>query len=455
MIFEPREYQKQIINYILENPRCAIWASMGSGKTVATATAIDALRMLDDSPVLVLAPLRVAKTTWPGEFAKWQHLRHLKVTPIVGNEKQRRAALRTDSQIFTTNYEQIEWLVETYGGRWPFRTVICDESTRLKGFRLRQGTKRAKALAKVAHTLVDRIVLLTGTPAPNGLIDLWGQLHFADKGERLGRTFNAFKERYFKPNFNGYGVQPVESAQEQIQSAVKDICLTVDVKDYMDIKEPIVNKIYFDLPAKSRKIYDELEKEMFTQLGEYEVEAFNAAARTIKCLQATSGFLYVGEDKDWTEFHDDKLDILKSIEAEAAGMPILVAYHFKPDLARLQKAFPHGRVLDKNPETIAAWNRGEIPMLFAHPQSAGHGLSLQDGSNIMVFYGLWWNLEENAQIIERIGPTRQAQSGHDRAVFIHYILARDTVDELVLERLESKKETQQILLDAMKRKGYK
>ncbi|RYF53545.1 MAG: DEAD/DEAH box helicase, partial [Comamonadaceae bacterium] len=249
----------------------------------------------------------------------------------------------------------------------------------------------------------------------------------------------------------GYGSSPLGHAQTEIQDLMRDVCLTVDAKDWFDLREPIVNNIYVDLPMKARKHYKEMEKAMFTEIETHQVEAFNAAARTIKCLQIANGAAYVGEGADqWKELHDTKLEALDSVVEEAGGMPVLVAYHFKSDLARLQTAFPKGRALDQDPQTIRDWNAGRIPIMFAHPASAGHGLNLQDGGNILVFFGHWWNLEERLQIVERIGPTRQMQAGHDRPVFIHNIIARDTVDELVMARIETKREVQDLLLEAMK-----
>jgi len=455
-IFTPRPYGPLITNHVLDTPRCAVWAGMGLGKTISTLNAIDALQLVDGAPALVLAPLRVARSTWPDEAAKWDHLQHLHVMPVVGSEAERRMALRQDANVYTTNYENLPWLIEHFGDRWPFRTVVSDESTKLKGFRLRQGTQRAKALGRVAHTKIDRFIELTGTPSPNGLTDLWGQAWFLDAGVRLGRTFDGFKQRWFRPSHDGFGVIPMDHAQAEIQAKLRDLCITIDAKDWFDLKEPIVNNIYVDLPAKARKLYRDMEKEMFMQIEEHEVEAFNAAARTVKCLQVANGAAYVGEDsKEWKEIHDAKLQALEDIIEEAAGMPILVAYNFKSDLARLQRAFPKGRQLDANPGTLRDWNEGKIPLLFAHPASAGHGLNLQDGGNILVFFAHDWNLENRLQIIERIGPTRQMQAGHDRPMFIHNIIARDTVDEMVIERVESKREVQDILLAAMKQKGYR
>lgn len=459
--FTPRPYGALITNHILDVPRCGVWAGMGMGKTVSTLNALDILELVEPGPTLVCAPLRVAQSTWPDEAAKWDHLRNLDVTPIVGDVKAReRAALRAfdfSASVFTINYENLPWLVdllERWKKSWPFRKIAADESTKLKGFRLRQGTQRARALGRVAHKHAAHFVELTGTPSPNGLQDLWGQAWYLDQGQRLGRTFDAFRQRWFRPSYDGYGIEPLPFAQDQIEDAMRDLCLSLDARDWFDLKEPVVNTIRIELPAKARRLYDDMEKAMFAQIGEHEVEAFNAAAKTMKCLQLANGAAYVGEDSaHWIEVHDVKLQALDEIIEEAAGMPVLVAYHFKSDLARLLKAFPKGRQLDKDPQTLRDWNAGQIPVLFAHPASAGHGLNLQDGGNILVFFSVNWNLEEHQQIIERIGPTRQMQAGHDRAVFIHYILARDTVDEIVLARIETKREVQDLLLEALKRRA--
>lgn len=454
--FSPHRGQELITDHIFSADRVAIWAGMGIGKTAPVLSALNHLQLVVDGPALVVGPLRVIKSTWPLEAQKWSHLDNIDVCPIVGSPEERKAALRRSASVFTINFEQLPWLVEELGERWPFRVVVVDESTRLKGFRLRQGSQRARALARVAHKRVHRFIELTGTPAANGLQDLWGQCWFLDRGERLGRTYDAFISRWFQSVRVGsdpHAVQlkPLPHAQAEIESRLKDICLSLNPRDFFDIGQPIVNVIRVDLPSKARRLYQDMEREMFVQIGQHGVEAFSAASRTIKCLQLANGAAYVDDDGRWVDVHDAKLQALESVIEEAAGMPVLVAYHFKSDLARLQRAFPKGRVLDTEPQTITDWNSGRIPVLFAHPASAGHGLNLQDGGNILVFFGHWWSLEEHQQIIERIGPTRQAQAGHNRAVFIHHIVAIDTVDELVLKRLETKREVQDLLLEAMKR----
>jgi SNF2 family DNA or RNA helicase len=454
---ELRPYQRIIVDHLLEHERCNAFVPMGLGKTISTLKAIETTSLLDGAPTLVLAPLRVAQSTWPDEVKKWKL--DLPVTPIVGTAEQRAQALREDSAIFTINYENIPWLVDwfKYNPRpWPFKRIVADEVTKLKGFRTRQGTKRAKALAEVAHRKVEAWIGLTGTPAPNGLKDLWGPMWFVDGGQRLGKSYSAFTDRWFRKSFDGFGMEPLAHAQSEIHQAIGDVCLSMDAKDYFNLSEPITNRIVVDLPHKARMQYRDMEKKMFLELeghlGPTEVEALNAASKTQKCLQIANGAIYTDESKNWQEIHDAKIQALDGIVEEACGAPVLVAYHFKHDLARLRAAFPRARVLDSNPETIRDWNIGRIPILFAHPASAGHGLNLQDGGNILVFFSVNWNLEEHQQIIERIGPTRQAQAGHDRPVFIHYILANDTVDFNVLERLESKASVQDILMKAMKRR---
>jgi SNF2 family DNA or RNA helicase len=453
-----RDYQNVIVDHILENKRCNVFVPMGLGKTISTLKAIDCLSLVENSPVLILAPLRVAQTTWPDELKKWKI--KLSVTTLIGNEKQRIKLLAEDSDIFTINYENIPWLVDFFkysDTPWPFKTVVADEVTKLKGFRLRQGSKRARALAEVAHRGIERWIGLTGTPAPNGLKDLWGPMWFVDGGKRLGKSYTAFSERWFKKSYDGFSMEPMPHAQEEVQNLISDVCLALDAKDYFDLKEPIVNKIEIDLPRKAMGQYRDMEKRMILELeghlGPTEVEALNAASKTQKCLQIANGAIYTDDAKNWEEIHGTKIKALEDIVEEASGAPVLVSYTFKHDLERLKTAFPQGVFLDKNPDTIRDWNAGKIPILFAHPKSAGHGLNLQDGGNILVFFSVNWSLEEHEQIIERIGPTRQIQAGYDRPVFVHYILTRDTIDFEVLERLETKASVQDILMRFLKRKA--
>jgi hypothetical protein len=458
---EFREYQGLIISHILKVMRCAIFADMGTGKSLATLTALDALLLAgEDAPVLIVAPLIVARDTWPDEVRKWEHLRDLTISPVLGKEPDRLAALRRPANIYTINYENLVWLIKHFGDRWPFRTVVIDESRRLKSFRLRQGGKRTAALAKVAHTKITRMIHLTGAPCPNGLGDLWGSCWFLDAGHRLGRTYTAFRDRWFQKDYDGYGSTALPFAQEQIQGALSDICLRIDAADWFDLTAPIQVNRYIDLPPKVRIKYREMEKDMFTQIEDRSAEAFNAAARTQKCLQIANGAIYVdpldgGEQKgpkDWKEVHDLKLQALESIIEEAGGSPVLVAYHFKSDLARLRKAFPKGLVLS-DPVQMKKFKTGKYEIGFGHPASMGHGTDgLQEHCHRIAFFGHWWDLDQRDQIIGRVGPVRQFQAGHKRPVYIYNILARSTVDELVLARHETKREVQDLLLEAMKRR---
>lgn len=475
--YTPRPYGELITNYILDVPRPLIWADMGMGKTVCTLTALDGLFLSGESaPALVIAPLIVARDTWPDEVLKWEHLRGMGVSPVLGTEVERRRALRQDANVYTINYENLPWLVDYLGDRWPFRTVVADEARRLKSFRVgggkakkngepkraAGGSKRAYALARVAHTKVKRFIELTGAPAANGLDDLWGQAWFADAGKRLGRTHGAFKQRWFQQAFDGFGSTALPFAQEQIQAALADICLRVDAKDWLDLRKPVMVPRYAELPPKARARYKEMEKEMYTVIEGHGVEAFNAAARTQKCLQLCNGAVYVdplvqGEEtrgpKEWREVHDVKLQVLESIANEAGGEPLLVAYHFQSDLARLRKAFPKARVLS-DPAQLREFKTGRYEIGLAHPASLGHGTDgLQEHCHRIAFFGHWWDMDQRDQIIARVGPVRQYQAGHDRPVYVYDIIIKDTVDELVLARHESKRSVQDLLLDAMKRRN--
>jgi hypothetical protein len=449
--FVAHEYQKLMIDFALDVERSAWFAGMGVGKTVSALTLIDALIMVGVSdPVLVLGPKRVAAETWPTEAQKWDHLKHLHIHPVVGNVKQRRSALLSPGQIYTTNYEQLPWLVELFEGRpWPFRTIIADESTRLKGFRTRQGGQRAGALGKVAKE-TDRWINLTGTPSPNGLKDLWGQYWFLDFGERLGNSYTAFMDRWFKTDFDG-NVTHYPHAEKEIYSRIDDITISIRAKDWFDLEEPIVRPIRVTLPPAARKLYKQLERDMFAQLAcGSTVEAFNAAALTNKCRQMANGAVYT-DYPAWSPVHEAKLEALDSIVTEAAGMPVLVAYEFKSDRERILKAF-HGFVDISTPEGMKVFRSGKARGGVAHPQSMGHGIDgLQDVTNILVYFGMGWNLEYHEQMLERIGPMRQKQSGLDRPVWVYPIIADDTLDDVMIERHRTKRSTQDLLIEAMRK----
>jgi hypothetical protein len=446
-----------MVEHILAFPRCALFAFLGAGKSVATLTAIDAMLIAGTAArVLVIAPLRVARDVWTTEAAKWDHLKHLKIVPIVGTKQERLKALATPADIHTTNFDQLPWLIEHLGDRWPFDVVVADELTRLKGFRTKQGNVRAGALGKIAHTKIRRFIGLTGTPAPNSLECLWGQLYFLDRGARLGRTYSAFINRWFRakpgsdPRYRVLEAMP--HAQDEIQAEIRDLCLTLDAKDHFDLREPIVNRMYVDLPPVAAKHYRDMEKQLFTELEGHAIEAFGAAAKTQKLLQFCNGAAYLnGGNTEWAEVHTEKIEALRSIVEEAVGAPVLCAYNFRSDLARLKKAFPEGADL-ATAEGMKKFKSGKCAIGFGHPAGMGHGVDgLQYVCNTIAFFGLNWNLEEHLQVIGRVGPTRQLQAGFDRPVFVHFILARGTVDEMVLERIATKRAVQDILLEALKR----
>lgn len=458
-LWTPRDWQPPMLAHIREHERCLVFAAMGSGKTVATLTAAAADDLIYDGPSLVIAPKRVALNTWPEEVKKWDHLRSLDISPVIGSEAQRLAALKRDVPVYTINYDNLVWLVKHYGNSWPFRSVVSDESTRLKGYRLMQGGARTRALSAVAHRYVKKFVGLTGTPAPNGYQDLWGQMWFVDRGERLGRSYDAFHQRWFKLKHgsdrkHSQYVLAHEACREEIDARIRDVCITIDPKDYgLKVDEIIDTPVFVDLPTKARGHYREVERNFFTELRNGDVNAVNAGAKSGKLLQMASGAVFhSSEERTWEVVHNEKLDALESIVEEANGMPLLVSCWWKHDYPRIMERFPRARVLDDKKSTEDAWNRGDIPMLLAAPGSAGHGLNLQWGGNIIVEFSQFWDFELRSQIAERIGPLRQYQAGLNRPVYRYSIIARDTMDEDVLHRQATKASVQDALLEAMKRR---
>jgi len=423
------------------------------GKTSITLSAFDILWLASSSkfPVLVIAPLRVARSVWTDEVNKWDCFSNLRIVEIIGNNPEKRLkALRKDAEIYTINFENLPWLVESLSSRWPFKSIVADESTRLKGFRLRHGAKRAAALAKAAK-YTARWINLTGTPVPNGLIDLWGQQWFIDAGVRLGNSFGAFEERWFTKDVYAQTITPKAFAEEQIIDLISDVTLNLNAADHMDVKESVKVNIMVDLPAKAAKIYREMEKNMCAQIeGAPMLEAKTAADLSIKSLQIASGSCYRTESRDWDTIHDAKIEALRELLSELSGNPLLVAYHFKPDITRIMAAIPQARHIHTKQDEDD-WNAGKILCGLVHPASAGHGLNLQHGGHHIAFFSHWWNLEHYMQVIDRIGPVRQLQSGYDRVVFIYHILARGTIDEDVMVRRETKRSTQSIIRDRVKR----
>ena len=463
-----RPIQEPMVDWAMDHKRCEIWAGMGSGKTSSMEFLIALLKlcgMVGNEPWLVLAPMRVARDTWPEDIARWSQFSNMRIMPLTGTPAQRKDKLRCKADIFTISYELAPWLVDHWEAKWPYRNVIADESDRLKGFREKRGgvkitsknkskkATRAHSIGRVCHNLTDRWINLTGTPCTNGLKDLWAPHWFIDRGAALGRTHSAFMQRWFKPKWSGFGVEPMPHSEAEIHAALRPSCITIDPKDYYDLKDPIVVPIKIKLPERARKIYDALEKELFATIGpDVDIEVFNQAALMNKCLQLANGAVYT-EYPSWASVHDEKIEAIRSVLGEAGGMPVLLRYSFKSDLARIKTAFPRAVEL-ATPQGMAAFRAGDAPIGLAHPKSLGHGIDgLQNVTNILIRFGHGWNLGEEMQFLERIGPMRQLQAGLDRPVWVYEIIAENTIeDEDVIPANIMKKGVQDSLLYAMNRR---
>lgn len=434
-------YQIGAVQWIFDTPKGALIAGMGLGKTLITLTALQ--QLLDNwevGKVLVVAPKRVALSTWPEELWKWPDI-NIPYTQLCGHLKHREWAVEQDTRMHIINVDNLVWLIEHFGKKWPYDMVVIDESSLFKSY----SSKRFRALKKRLAD-IDRVLLLTGTPAPNGLMDLWPQIFLLDGGKRLFRTITAFRRHYFESDYLGYNWTPRTGSADDIYERVGDLCLRLDPADYLDTPERIDVKVRVDLPPPALHQYQDMEKHSLIELQDQEVTAVSAGVLVGKLLQMANGALYT--DDGWEEVHGGKVEALKDIIETAQGQPVLVAYYYKHDLERLQDAFPTARVLDDDPETIQAWNRGEIPVLLAHPQSAGHGLNLQHGGSILVWFGLVWSLELYQQFNARLD-----RQGQTNTVVVHHLVASETVDEDVLAALTKKDATQQGLLDALKRRA--
>lgn len=436
------EYQHKAIAFIKSEKRCALYLDMGLGKTVSTLTAVNDL--LDGCAVrrvLIVAPLRVANSVWRQESAKWSHLAHLRVSVCTGSERERMAALMTTADVYVINRENIEWLVTHYGKKWPFDCVVIDESDSFKN----PSSKRFKALKR---TLPDttHFVLLSGTPSPNGLLDIWSQLYMVDFGDRLGRTMGAYKTRFFESDFMGYKFTPRAGSADKIHGLIADKVLSMSADDYLELPERIDLIETVELPAKTLKLYQEFEKQLFADLpsGE-EIEAATAAVLANKLLQWCNGAIYTDAAHNFEELHTVKLDALADILESNPDENILIAYNYKSDLARLLTRFPDAVALDKNPDTITRWNAGEIKLLLAHPASAGHGINLQLGGCVAVWFGLTWSLGNYQQFNARLH-----RQGQPRPVRIIHIVVADCLDSRVMSVLSEKGAVQSALLSALK-----
>ena len=440
-------YQRAAVEHIITHPYSGLFLDCGLGKTVSALTAVNRLmnEYLEVAKVLVIAPKRVAEDTWTTECAKWEHLRHLRVSKVLGTEKQRKAALREDADLYVINRENVVWLVAQYQGAWPYDMVIIDELSSFKSAK----AARFKALRQV-RPMTERVVGLTGTPAPNGLIDLWPQLYLLDMGERLEKTITAYRSKYFRPGrTNGQVVFDYKlnaGSDEMIYKKISDICISMKAKDYLSLPDLIEVPQDIHLPPAKKKLYDEFEKEHVLSLqDEGDISAVSAAALSNKLSQYANGAIY-DEDKQVHELHDVKLDALEEIVEAANGQPVLVFYAFKHDSARILKRLKgYGAKQIDGAEDIAAWNRGEIPVMLAHPASAGHGLNLQKGGHIMVWFSLPWSLELYMQANARLH--RQGQSQPVRS---YKLIAKGTIDEDIAAALDKKSDKQEALMAAIK-----
>ena len=448
MKFIPHDYQKIAIEKIINLPAVGLFLEMGLGKTVSALTAIQELLYdrFEVSKVLVIAPLRVAQSTWSGEIEKWDHLQGLRLVKVLGSEKQRIEALHQPADIWIINRENTEWLVDYYGQKWPFDMVVIDELSSFKNPR----SKRFRALRKV-RPLIKRIVGLTGTPAPNGLIDLWSQIYLLDQGERLGKTLTSYRNRYFDPGRRNQNIIfewiPKPFAEERIYEKISDICVSMKAEDWLQLPERIDNVIEVELPEKVKLQYKQFEKDLILPLLESDVTAANAAVLTNKLLQMANGAIYdeFGEAK---EIHDAKLEALEEVVEAANGKPVMVVYAYKHDLDRIRKRLKkyNPRTLDSD-QDVQDWNAGKIQVLLLHPASGGHGLNLQTGGNIIVWFGLTWGLEYYQQANARL-----YRQGQTERVIVHHIIAKGTMDEEVLKALTGKAATQNGLMEAVKAK---
>lgn len=448
MKYKPHDYQAYATRFILEHPVAAIFLECGLGKTVITLTAILQLCLdrFEIGRVLIIAPLRVAQSSWPDEIRKWDHLKKLTYAVAVGTAEERKAALRQNALITIINRENVQWLMEDSGVPFDWDMVVIDELSSFKSWQ----AKRFRSLLK-ARPGVKRIVGLTGTPSSNGLMDLWAEFRVLDMGKRLGRFITHYRDEFFTPDKRNaqviFSYKPKPGAEDEIYRRIGDITISMKSTDYLKMPECIMNTVAVDLSEKEREMYDRLKKDMVLSLKDEEIDALNAASLSNKLCQMANGAIY-GEDTGDTravhQIHERKLDALEDLVEAANGKPVLIAYWFKHDLSRIQKRFSVKEI--KTPEDIKAWNAGRIPVACIHPASAGHGLNLQSGGSTLIWFGLTWSLELYQQTNARLW--RQGQTSE--TVVIHHIITRNTIDEQILSALNRKDKTQAALIDAVK-----
>ena len=444
MKYNPHEYQKYATDFILDNPIAAVLLEMGLGKSVITLTAINELlfNTFEVRKILVIAPLRVATYTWPAEIEKWEHLHGLTYTVAVGSEAQRKMALRQKAHIYLINRENVDWLVNKSGLPFDFDMVVIDELSSFKAY----SSKRFRALRKV-RPCVKRIIGLTGTPSPNGLMDLWAEIGILDMGQRLGRFIGGYRERYFLPDKRNqttiFSYKPLEYAEKTIYGKISDICISMKSMDYLNIPECIFNNVQVVMSNEETILYKNLKKDMFLPLEDGEIDAKSAVGLSNKLTQMANGAVY-DDNGDVKSIHSRKLDALEDLIESANGKPVLVAYWFIHDLKRICDRLPQAVKLDTSLD-IENWNNGEIPIALIHPASAGHGLNLQAGGSTLIWFGLTWSLELYQQTNARLW-----RQGQKDTVVIHHIIAKDTIDEDILKALSKKETVQNALIEAVK-----
>ena len=442
MKYKAHNYQQFATDFIVNNPVSCLMLDMGLGKTVITLTALEELVLdrFEVSRILVIAPKRVAESTWPNEISKWEHLNGLSFSLVLGSRQEREEALQKKAFLYIINRENIPWLVESH--TWDFDMVVIDELSSFKSIK----AERVKALRHGRPKFL-RIVGLTGTPAPNSLLDLWPQMYLMDMGQRLGRFIGGFRDRFFQPDKRNreiiYSYKPREGAEEAIYSLISDICISMKAADYLDMPECIYNRVEVSMNAKEKKLYSDFKRDMVLSVEGQELDAVNAAALSNKLLQMANGAVY-GDMKKVIPIHDRKLDALEDLVEASNGKPVLVGYWYKHDLQRISSRFKNARCLD-TAKDIADWNAGKISMGLIDPASAGHGLNLQEGGCTVIWFGLTWSLELYQQMNARLW-----RQGQKNTVVIHHIITKGTHDEDVMNALEKKDMRQSALIDAVR-----
>jgi len=449
----PRPYQAYTTSRILDTPFVGPFLDMGLGKTVSTLDAVNTLLFdwMEIDKVLIIAPKKVAEHTWPTEIKKWRQFCHLRVSVAIGSERERKQALMTKADVYTINRENVAWLVALYGTAWPFRMVVIDESSSFKS----HDSQRFKALRSV-RPYMDRVVCLTGTPTGNrGLLDLWPQLYLLDRGERLGNTITAYRRKFFNPGrSNGqvvFDYKLKDGSKDAIYNTIGDICFTMKSEDYIDLPERIDNDISVYFTDELRKKYDEFERSLFMSLPDgIDISPVNAAALSTKLRQFAGGAVY-DEDHNPHEIHKLKIEALEELVETSAGQPVMVVYYYQHDLDRIQKYLKkYNPRLLKSPKDLDDWNAGAIPFALVHPDSHGHGLNLQDGGHIIIWYSLTWSLETYQQLNKRLH-----RSGQKFPVAINRLILQGSIDEDIVKSLANNEDEQTALMKAIKVRSLK